>query len=101
VSLVAVYYVDPIEGRRRKFVLEHPGDELVTHYLWVADSITSGRYRAVGLYDFREEDVASGRRGPVIPVFIAQPTGIRTIRVEEDQAVEVPVQTELIEKEAA
>lgn len=97
---VAVYYVDPVEGRRRKFVLENPGDELVRHYLWVADSVAGGRVRSVGLYDFREEDVASGRRGPVIPVFIAQPTGIRTIRVEEDLAVVEHEQTALIEEAA-
>jgi hypothetical protein len=100
---VAVYYVDPIEGgRRRKFVLPNAHHEQVVHYEWVAEQLANrAPHRSVGLYDFAEEDLATGQVGPATGTRIIQPGGIRAIRIENEVVEAVPVQGDLLEGTSA
>lgn len=94
---LCVYYLDPIEGRKRKYVMPQPPDEQVEHYLEVAAILAAGtRVRTVGLYGFCEEDLETGQLGGRVDVF-AQPSGIKTIRVEGDEPAAAPVQQTLME----
>lgn len=97
---VAVYYLDPVGGVRRKYELPAAAPEQVAHFEWVAAELAKGtRYRSVGLYDFIEVDPATGEQVAVWPVLILQPTGIKTIRTEQREAA--PVQGDLLEGNAA
>ncbi len=94
---VAVYYLDPIEQVRRKFVLrrtEVDADEW-THYAEFIPGRLTGRVRTVGLWGFREVDLETGQVGTAKVDILAQPQAIKTMRVEvvEDAA---PVQGELL-----
>lgn len=97
---IAVYYLDPVGGVRRKYVLPHAHAEQVAHYEWLAQQLATGaRYRSVGLYDFAEVDLSTGRELRVEPVRVLQPTAIKTIRIEQGEAA--PVQGDLLEGNAA
>jgi len=99
---IAIYYVDPVErGRRRKFVLDGAAHVLEEHYLMVGRSLAGGaRFRSVGVYDFTEVDPETGEVVGVEAVRILQPTGIRTIRVEEFEEA-TPKQGSLLDAEEA
>lgn len=94
---LAIYFVCPASGTRRKFITLNPTAETVEHYTRIADDIQAGgRFRSVGLVDFAEVDINTGAVGPTVDFrIITLPAGIRAVRVEGDEPT--PVQGELLE----
>lgn len=86
-KFLAVYYTNPIEQTRHKYVLVNPTREQTAHYLDIAAGVASGhRFRCIGLVGFRELDVASDALGPRIDFMILVPNGLGAIRVEGEDA---------------
>jgi hypothetical protein len=76
---LAIYYIDPVEGRQ-KFVIPNPSDLEVEHYLWVVERIKAvpAGFK-IGLYGARlEQPTRSLRRD-----WLLIRAGIKTIRIEE------------------
>lgn len=77
---LAIYYIDPVEGRQ-KFVVFNPTDAVVEHYLWIIEHIQAvPDGHSVGIFEARMEIPL---RTTVRPVWLLDRSGIRTIRVEE------------------
>lgn len=87
-DLLAVYYLDPADGRRRKLVMPNAPAEQVEHYQEVASLVASGTLRpgaVAGLYGFAEVDLETGVIGPVEDMRLWPAAGIKTVRVEETE----------------
>lgn len=95
---LAVYFVCPTSQARRLFVVDAPAEEITHHYLGIGDALRGGRhYPGVGLWGFREVDLATGQPGGPVDL-VVDPAGIRTIRVEgEPTADTTTTQGDLLE----
>lgn len=103
-DLLAVYYLDPADGRRRKFVMPNAPAQQVAHYQEVAGHLatTAGqRCRTVGLYGFAEVDLETGVIGPVEDMRLLPAAGVKTVRVEETEPRLRLVQADLLDSSDA
>lgn len=76
---LAIYYIDPIEGRQ-KFVIPNPTDLEAEHYLWVGEHIKAVPHgHSIGVFGARMETPALTHRRD----WLLEREGIRTIRFEE------------------
>lgn len=75
---LAIYYIDPVEGRQ-KFVIPNPSDLEIEHYLWIIEHIKLvPEGHSVGVFGARMElPIKTFRRD-----WLLDRRGLRTIRVE-------------------
>lgn len=88
-KVIAVYYVDPEEGRQ-KYVIENPAESWIEHYLWLRDELVR-RPRGVARVAVLDARMVLPTVTEVRDWYLSR-SGVRTIRLEMIEDRPTPVE---------